>query len=166
MHVDSRYFLFLFAFLLLVFRPSCDAKQLEFYEDRVPKSYTTGVQSGKNKNLKDSVHQEPTSDGNLASNHVVERPKNNSGGKERASEVSTSSMSGHDSIRIDGKEQKADDQHPAAMTSTPKTEDLAQLPLVNKYTGITPIKEEVSLLCFSFIGMMDWILFLLLFCPI
>ncbi|TYH97927.1 hypothetical protein ES332_A12G274600v1 [Gossypium tomentosum] len=125
-----------------VFRPSCDAKQLEFYEDRVPKSFATGVQSGKNKNLKDSVHQEPTSDGNLASNHAVERPKNNSSGKEHASEVSTSSMSGLDSIRIDGKEEKADDQLPAAITSTPKTEDLAQLPLGNKYTGITPIKEE------------------------
>ncbi|GMJ06304.1 hypothetical protein like AT1G32810 [Hibiscus trionum] len=127
-----------------VFRPSCDAKQLEFYEGRVPKSYTTDVQSGKNKNLKDGVLQEPISDGNLALNHAVERPKNNSWGRERASEVVTSILSGHDSIRDHGKEEKVDDQFPTAMTSTPKTEDLVQVPLARKYAGITPAKEEVD----------------------
>ena len=73
MHVDSRFFLlfmFLFAFLLLVFRPSNDAKQLEFYEDRGSKSFKTDIQSVKNKNLKDCVLQEPTSNCNLASNHM------------------------------------------------------------------------------------------------
>ncbi|KAE8683923.1 ubiquitin carboxyl-terminal hydrolase 9-like [Hibiscus syriacus] len=125
-----------------VFRPSCDAKQLEFYEDRIPKSYTTDVQSGKNKNFKDNVLQEPTSDGNLALNPAVERPKNNSSGTEHALEVSSSVLSIHNSIRDNGKEEKADDQFPTAMTGTPKTKDLVQLPLAHKYTGITPAKEE------------------------
>ncbi|XP_039046657.1 uncharacterized protein LOC120186894 [Hibiscus syriacus] len=124
-----------------VFRPSCDAKQLEYYEDRVLKPCTTDVQSGKNKNFKDSVLQEPKSDGNLALNRAVERPKNNASGREHASEVSSSVLSGHNSIRENGKE-KADDQFPPAMTGTAKTEDLVQLPLVHKYTGITPAKEE------------------------
>ncbi|GMJ00484.1 hypothetical protein like AT1G32810 [Hibiscus trionum] len=124
-----------------VFRPSCDAKQLEFYEDRVPKCFATDVQSGKSKNLKDSGRQDPTSDGNLALNHAFERPKNNSWGRERASEVSTSVLFRHDSIRDDRKEEKADDQFPTARTRTPKTV-LVQLPLAHKYTGITPAKEE------------------------
>ncbi|KAK9020723.1 hypothetical protein V6N11_010740 [Hibiscus sabdariffa] len=126
----------------VVFRPSCDPKQLEFYEDRVPKCFPIDVQSGKNKNLKDSVLQEPSSYGNLALNHAVERPQNNSWGRELASEVSTSGFSGHDSIRDDGKEEKADDPFPTAMKTTPKTEYLVQLPLAQKYTGITPAKEE------------------------
>ncbi|KAL4384392.1 hypothetical protein GQ457_15G011500 [Hibiscus cannabinus] len=126
----------------VVFRPSCDPKQLEFYEDRVPKCFPIDVQSGKNKNLKDSVLQEPSSYGNLALNHAVERPQNNSWGRELASEVSTSGLSGHDSIRDDGKEEKADDPFPTAMKTTPKTEYLVQLPLAQKYTGITPAKEE------------------------
>ncbi|KAK8489098.1 hypothetical protein V6N13_046833 [Hibiscus sabdariffa] len=113
-----------------VFRPSCDAKQLEFYEARVPKSHAIDVQSGKNKILKDNVLQEPISVGNLALN--------------RAPEVLTSVLSGHDSIRDNGKEEKANDQFPTAMTSTPKTEDLVQLPLAHKYTGLTPAKEEVD----------------------
>ncbi|KAK8586000.1 hypothetical protein V6N13_130526 [Hibiscus sabdariffa] len=125
-----------------VFRPSCDAKLLEFYEDRVPKFFPIDVQSGKNKDLKDSVLQELSSYGNLALNHAVERPQNNSWGRELASEVSTSGLSGHDSIRDDGKEEKADDQFPTAMKTTPNTGFLVQLPLAEKYTGITPAKEE------------------------
>ncbi|XVF10291.1 hypothetical protein REPUB_Repub07fG0170000 [Reevesia pubescens] len=126
-----------------VFRPSSDAKQLVFYEDRGPMSFKTDAQNVKNKNLKDSVLQEPISDGNLALNHAVERPKNNLGGRERASEASTSGMSGHDcSIRIEANEEKADHQFAAAMKSSPKTEDIVALPLQHKYYGITPVKEE------------------------
>ncbi|XWS48721.1 hypothetical protein CRYUN_Cryun13aG0100700 [Craigia yunnanensis] len=125
-----------------VFRPSSDAKQLEFYEDRGPKSFKTDVQSVKNKNLKDSVLQEPTSDGNLASNHAVERPKNNLGRREQASEASTSGMSGHDCpTRIEAKEEKADYELPTAMKSSGKAEDLVSLPLEHKYPRITPVKE-------------------------
>ncbi|XWS50182.1 hypothetical protein CRYUN_Cryun12cG0067100 [Craigia yunnanensis] len=123
-----------------VFRPSGDAKQLEFYEDRGSKSFKTDIQSVKSKNL-DTVLQEPTSDGNLALNR--ERPKNNLVGRERASEVSTSGMSGHDcSIRIEANEEKADHQFPAAMKSSSETEDLVALPLEHKYHGVTPVKEE------------------------
>ncbi|XVF12846.1 hypothetical protein REPUB_Repub08aG0154900 [Reevesia pubescens] len=146
-HVDSRFFflfLFLFAFLLLVLRSSSDEKQLEFYEDRGPKSFKNDVQSVKNKILKDSVLQEPTPDGNFALNHVVESPRNNLGARERASEASTSGMSGRRdySIRIEAKEEKAGHQFPAAVKSSPQTEDLVALPLEHKYPGITPVKEE------------------------
>ncbi|KAK6250895.1 hypothetical protein SCA6_004900 [Theobroma cacao] len=126
-----------------VFRPSSDAKQLEFYEDRGSKSFKMDVQSVKNKNLRDGVLQEPTSDGNVALNHAIERPQNNLVAKERASEASTSSMSGHDcSIRFELKEEKVDHQIPAAMKSSPATEDVVALPLEHKDPGITPVIEE------------------------
>ncbi|XWS61507.1 hypothetical protein CRYUN_Cryun07bG0131200 [Craigia yunnanensis] len=125
-----------------VFRPSSDAKQLEFYEDTGLKSFKTDIQSVKNKNLKDSVLQEPASDGNLALNHAVERPKNNLEGRERTPVASTSGMSGHDfPIRIEAKEEKADHQFPTAMMSSPKAEDLVALPLEHKCPVITPVKE-------------------------
>ena len=64
-------------------------------------------------------------------------------------------MSGHDCpIRIEAKEEKADHEFPRAMKSSGKA-DLVPLPLEHKYPGITPVKEAVSLLCFSFIGIMD-----------
>ncbi|XP_022736063.1 uncharacterized protein LOC111289352 isoform X2 [Durio zibethinus] len=111
--------------------------------DRDPKAFKTDGQIVKNKNLKDSVLLEPTSDGNLGSNHAVERPKNNLWGRERASEVSTSGMSGHDcSIRSEANEEMADHEFPAAIMSSPKTEDLVALPLEHKNSGISPIKEE------------------------
>ena len=144
-----------------MFRPSSDAKQLEFYEDRGLKSFKTDVQSVKNKNLKDSMLQEPASDGNLALNHAVERPKNNLEGRERTSVASTSGMSEHDCpIRIEAKEEKADHQFPTAMMSSAKAEDLVALPLEHKCPGITPVKEVVSLLCLSFV--VSWVNFVYL----
>lgn len=123
-----------------VFRPSSDAKQLEFYEDRGPKSFKADVQSVKSKNL-DNVLQEPTSDGNLALNR--DRPKNNVVGRERLSGVSISGMSGHDcSIRIEVNEEKADHQFPAAVKRSPETEDPVALPSERKYPAVTPVKEE------------------------
>ncbi|XP_022722110.1 uncharacterized protein LOC111279374 isoform X2 [Durio zibethinus] len=125
-----------------VFRPSSDAKQLEFYEDRGPKFFKTHVQSVKNKNLKDNLLQEHTSDGSLALNLVVERPKNDLGERECTSEVSIPGMSGHDCpIRIEAKDEKADHQFPTAMKTSAKSEDLVALPLEHKYLGITPDKE-------------------------
>ena len=129
-----------------MFRPSSDAKQLEFYEDRGLKSFKTDVQSVKSKNL-DSVLQEPTSDGNFALNHG--RAKNNLVGRKRASEASTSGMFGHAcSIRIEANEEKAGHQFPAAVKSSPEREDLVAFPLEHKYLRVTPVKEEVS--CYAF----------------
>ncbi|XVE58172.1 hypothetical protein DITRI_Ditri04bG0149100 [Diplodiscus trichospermus] len=124
-----------------VFRPSSDAKRLEFYEDRDQKSFKTDVQCVKNKTLKDRVLQEPATDGNLALNHGVERWKNNLGGRERVLEASTSVVSGHDCpIKLEEMEEKADYQFPTAMKSSAKA-DLIALPVEQKYPGITPVKE-------------------------
>lgn len=125
-----------------VFRHSSDAKQFEFYEDSGQKPLKIDTQSVKSKNSKDCVLQEPTSDGNFASNHAVERPKNNLGGRERASEASSSGVSGHGCpIRFEAKEEKADHQFATDTMSSAKSEDVAALPLEHKCSGITPVKE-------------------------
>ncbi|XVF51188.1 hypothetical protein PTKIN_Ptkin04bG0164400 [Pterospermum kingtungense] len=116
-----------------VLRPNSDAKQFEFYEDSGQKSLKTDNQSVKIKNSRDSVLQEPTSDGNIALNHAVERAKNNLGGRERASEASSSGKSGHDCpIRFEAEVEKADHQFATSMISSAKSEDLV---------GTTPVKE-------------------------
>lgn len=149
---DSFFFPFIFAFLLLVFRHSSDAKQFEFYEDSGQKPLKIDTQSVKSKNSKDCVLQEPTSDGNFASNHAVERPKNNLGGRERASEASSSGVSGHGCpIRFEAKEEKADHQFATDTMSSAKSEDVAALPLEHKCSGITPVKEVVTFMPFIYL---------------
>lgn len=60
-----------------MFRPTCDAKQLEFYEDRDPKSSKVDIQSIKMSNLQEDVHEESVSKGHLALGEDVDKHEDN-----------------------------------------------------------------------------------------
>lgn len=134
MCVDSN---FLFPFLLLVFTPTSDAKQLEFYEDRAPKFPKGEIQSMKNKNLKETTVKEPTSNPHLAAHGNVEK---------HSTEALSSDVSRQDlPIGTGLKEEKIDHQHPAVLESSPKEDDA-----VGSSVQRDNVKEEVFLYPLTF----------------
>ncbi|XP_048319764.2 uncharacterized protein LOC107403796 isoform X1 [Ziziphus jujuba] len=112
-----------------VLTPSSDAKQLEFYEDRGLKFSKTEIQSMKNKNLRDAVVREPLSDGcpaacDNAKKHTSEVPR-------------------HDFNMATGQnEEKVDNQHPAVLGSSPKTDDAVATSAEHGDAGNIHVKEE------------------------
>ncbi|GKV04038.1 hypothetical protein SLEP1_g16255 [Rubroshorea leprosula] len=121
----------------VVFRHTSDAKKLEFYEDRGPKSSKTDVQSAKTKHFKDNPLEEQISDGNLPLHG------NNLVAVVRCSKASPSDMSGHNfAISAEMKEDKAGHQLPAVIKSSPKTENFVALPIGNGDSGSIAAKEE------------------------
>ncbi|KAK4796392.1 hypothetical protein SAY86_028718 [Trapa natans] len=78
-----------------VFRPTRDAKQLEFYEDRGAKSFRTDIRSVKSRNLKDTVAVETISDCRIAVSKTDEIPKNDVAASERAVESLCAELADH-----------------------------------------------------------------------
>lgn len=107
--------IFLFPFLLLVFTPTSDAKQLEFNEDRAPKFHKGEIPSTKNKNLKETTIKEPTPDPHLAANGNIEKHST----KASSSDVSRQDFSTGTKL----KEEKTDNHHSAALEISSKVDD-------------------------------------------
>lgn len=57
-----------------MYSPTSDAKQLEFYEDRGPRSFKTDIQSVKNRNLADPEAAEPVIEDRVALSKTIEKP--------------------------------------------------------------------------------------------
>lgn len=115
--------------------PSSDAKQLEFYEDRGSKFSKTEIQSMKNKNLRDAVVREPLSDG---------CPAACDNAKKHTSEAMPSEVPRHDFNMATGQnEEKVDNQHPAVLGSSPKTDDAVATSAEHGDAGNIHVKEEV-----------------------
>ncbi|PKI64378.1 hypothetical protein CRG98_015238 [Punica granatum] len=79
-----------------VFTPTSDAKQLEFYEARGARSFKTDIRSVKNRNLRDTVAVEPTSDCRIAVSKTDEIPKNDVAATMCVPEGSLSELTNHD----------------------------------------------------------------------
>lgn len=78
-----------------MFRPTSDAKQLEFYEDRGAKSFRTDIRSVKSRNLRDTVAVEPISDCRIAVSKIDEVPKNDVTAIGRAVDDFCAELTGH-----------------------------------------------------------------------
>lgn len=147
---------FIFFFLLLVFTPTSDAKQLEFYEDRAPKFPKGESYIARNKNLKETVVRDPASDRYLV-------PHVNVG--KHSTEALSSDMSGQDvSIGTGLKEEKIGHQLPAVLESSPKTDDAAGSSAGHDNAGKLCIKEEVPFIAlhahFLFLCFFSFFIFL------
>ncbi|XP_031259072.1 uncharacterized protein LOC116117184 isoform X1 [Pistacia vera] len=126
-----------------VFRPTSDAKQLEFYEDRGPKSSKTDIQIIKSKNVREDVHHEPVSDGHLAEDTGVDRSKNNLAANDCPLDALSSDVSRHFYSNGDGlKQEMASHQLPAAVKSSPTTDDIAGSMLEDNDTRNVSVKPE------------------------
>lgn len=88
-----------------MFRPSSDAKQLEFYEDRGPKSSKTGIQNLKNKNLPEDVHWESISNCYLSVDNGVDKHKNDLAANEHPLDAFSTDTSRPNFANVDGLEQ-------------------------------------------------------------
>ncbi|KAL5833192.1 hypothetical protein ACOSQ3_016866 [Xanthoceras sorbifolium] len=108
-----------------VFRPTSDAKQFEFYEDRGPKSSRTDLQSLKNKNLWEDVHREPVSDGHLAVDNGVDKHSNNLAANEHPPNALSSDISKHKFSNEAGLQEEMAGHHlPDVIKSPPKTDNV------------------------------------------
>jgi len=115
--VDSSSLLFLF--LLLAFTSTSDAKPLEFYEDRAPKSFKGELQGNKSKHLRNSSIQEQKSDSYIAVENGVEKP--NLAVAEQSSEALSLDMSRpHSSTGAGLEEEKSSHDVVVAVESSPK----------------------------------------------
>ncbi|GAV75104.1 PHD domain-containing protein [Cephalotus follicularis] len=128
-----------------VFTPTSDAKQLEFDEDRGLKTLMAGIQSVKNKNLKETVKREPVRDDYVAEKRSFEKPKTNLVAVERSSEALPSDISRNNIM--DGakpKEDRGGHQVSLAIKSSPKYYDdvVPASMLVRNDTRSTPVKDE------------------------
>ncbi|XP_044486862.1 uncharacterized protein LOC123211940 [Mangifera indica] len=126
-----------------VFRPTSDAKQLEFYEDRGPKSSKTDIQIIKNKNVREDVHHEPMSDGLPADNTGADRSKTNLAANECPLEALSSDVTRHFPLNGDGlKEEMIGHQLPAASKSSLAIDDIARSMLEDNDTRNVSSKQE------------------------
>lgn len=130
-----------------MFRPTSDAKQLEFYEDRGPKSSKTDIQIIKNKNVREDVHHEPMSDGLPADNTGADRSKTNLAANECPLEALSSDVTRHFPLNGDGlKEEMIGHQLPAASKSSLAIDDIARSMLEDNDTRNVSSKQEVYFL--------------------
>lgn len=123
-----------------MFRPSSDAKQLEFYEDRGPKSSKTGIQNMKNKNLPEDVQRESISNCHLSVDHGVDKHKNDLAADERPLDAFSTDTSRPHSASVDGREQEMAGHH---IKGSPKTDGISGSMSEHNDARNISVKQEV-----------------------
>lgn len=127
-----------------MFRPTSDAKPLEFYEDRGPQSSKTDIQNMKNKNLPEDVHRESVSDGHLSLDDGVDKPKSELATNEHPLDTFSSDASRPDSSNVDGvEEEMAGHQVPSAIKNSPTIDNVSGSMLEHNDNKSITVKQEV-----------------------
>ncbi|KAI4332293.1 hypothetical protein L6164_017215 [Bauhinia variegata] len=125
------------------FKPTSDAKPLEFYEDRDPKIFKADTWSLNNKKLKDLVIQEHISEDYVAVDTIMDESNNNVATTEDSSEALYPDMPGHSFAAGDAiTEEETGQKYQAVVEISSKTDDAVKPVLEHNYVGNASIKEQ------------------------
>ncbi|KAF2313548.1 hypothetical protein GH714_011587 [Hevea brasiliensis] len=125
------------------FTSTSDAKPLEFYEDRGPKSIKSDSQSIDNKNLRDSMIQENESDCYISVGNGVQKSKNSVAVIECSSEVLSAAISRHNFPSGTGLDEgKVSHEGLEAFECSPKVDNAATSVPEQSDDGRIPAEQE------------------------
>ncbi|KAJ9173797.1 hypothetical protein P3X46_016900 [Hevea brasiliensis] len=125
------------------FTSTSDAKPLEFYEDRGPKSIKSDGWSIKNKKLRDSMIQEHESDCYASVGNGAEKSKNSVAVIECSSEALSTGISRHNfPTEVGLNEGKVNHESLEAFKSSPKLDNVAASVHEQRDVGTIPAEQE------------------------